>query len=299
MGTQITGGVDTHLDVHVAAALDEHGGLLRQPVSVAVAASLVAEQYPEWSHLPLVPVAVDGWDNTTLRLGDHLSVRLPTADVYAPQVAMEHRWLPVLARELPKRIPEPVAMGRPSERFPRPWSISRWIDGDTASADAIRDTAVFAADLAAFLAALYKIDARNGPRAGARNFFRGRPVEVYDTETRESLALLTDETDRTMATRIWERAIATRWQLPAVWVHGDVSPSNLLISDGRLRAVIDFGSAGVGDPACDLVGAWTFFKEDGRESFRRALALDDATWARARVGALEGARDARGRKRER
>src|SRR4051794_12450421 len=150
----------------------------REAVPAAVAASLVAEQYPQWAHLPLRPVALDGWDNTTFRLGDELSVRLPTADKYAPQVAVEHRWLPVLAPDLPLRVPEPVAMGRPSDRFPRPWSIYRWIDGTIATVDGIRDGVEFASDLARFLAALHKLDARDGPPPGVRNFFRGGPMDV-------------------------------------------------------------------------------------------------------------------------
>jgi aminoglycoside phosphotransferase (APT) family kinase protein len=177
-------------------------------------------------------------------------------------------------------------MGQPSDRFSHPWSMNRWIDGDDVSVDAVEDSVEFARDLAGFLGALHTIDARDGPRAGEQNFFRGGPVEVYDTETRKSIQSLTNDVHRAMATEVWDQAVASRWERPAVWVHGDVSPSNLLLGDGRLRAVIDFGSAGVGDPACDLIMAWTFFTDDSRETFRRALALDDATWDRARGWAL-------------
>lgn len=258
----------------------------REAVPAAVAAALIAEQYPEWAHLPLRPVALDGWDNTTFRLGDELSVRLPTADRYAPQVAVEHRWLPLFAPSLLLRVPEPVATGRPSDRFPRPWSIYRWIGGTVATVDGIRDGVEFASDLAQFLAALHKLDARDGPHPGLRNFFRGGPLGVYDTEARQLIDSLADNIDYEEATEVWERAIATSWQRPPVWVHGDVSPSNLLVVDGRLSAVIDFGSVGVGDPACDLVMAWTFFDDDGRDAARRTLALDVGTWARARGWAL-------------
>ena len=145
-------------------------------ITANVAARLVAEQFPQWADLPVVPVALDGWDNTTFRLGDELSVRLPSADAYVPQVGKEHRWLPVLARKLPLRIPEPVAIGQPSGEFPRPWSIYRWIDGEPASVDRVVDVGAFAADLGGFLAALYAIDASDGPMAGPHNFFRGGPV---------------------------------------------------------------------------------------------------------------------------
>ena len=255
-------------------------------ITAAVAAALVAEQFPEWADLAVVPVALDGWDNTTFRLGEALSVRLPSAGAYVVQVEKEQRWLPILARHLPLRIPEPVAMGQPGSGFPRPWSIYRWIDGEPASVDRVADVTAFATDLAGFLAALYTIDARNGPPAGKHSFFRGGPLDTYDAQSRESLRLLGGEIDRDAATEVWDAAVASLWDRSPVWVHGDVTASNLLVADGRLRAVIDFGCAAVGDPACDLVMAWTFFTDAGRSAFRRGLPLDDGTWARGRGWAL-------------
>jgi aminoglycoside phosphotransferase (APT) family kinase protein len=258
----------------------------KSEITRAVVTSLVAEQFPHLAGLPVVPVALDGWDNTTFRLGDELCARLPSAEHYVAQVEKEHRWLPVLAPHLPTAIPEPVALGRPGGGFPRPWSIYRWIPGEPASLSRIGSTTRFAADLAAFLTALYSIDASGGPPAGPHNFFRGGPLEIYDEQTRASIQLLADEIDAAAATVLWEAALATRWDRAPVWVHGDVAPSNLLVVEGYLRAVIDFGCAGVGDPACDLVMAWTFFRGEPRDAFRRELHLDDATWARARGWAL-------------
>jgi aminoglycoside phosphotransferase (APT) family kinase protein len=255
-------------------------------ITPAIAARLVASQFPRWADLRVVPVALDGWDNTTFRLGDDLSVRLPSADAYVAQIEKEHRWLPILAPHLPLRIPEPVAMGRPDSSFPRPWSIYRWIDGEPASVDRIADLTEFAVDLAGFLAALYAIDASDGPPPGAHNFFRGGPVDTYDAQTRESIQLLADEIDPEAATEVWEAALASTWDGTPVWVHGDVAASNLLVTEGRLRAVIDFGCAAVGDPACDLVMAWTFFAGESSEMFRSRLPLDGATWARGRGWAL-------------
>jgi aminoglycoside phosphotransferase (APT) family kinase protein len=255
-------------------------------ITPAVAARLVAAQFPQWAGLPVVPVSLDGWDNTTFRLGDELSVRLPSADAYVAQVEKEHRWLPVLARQLPLPIPEPVARGRPGGGFPRPWSIYRWIEGDHASVDRIANLAEFAADLAGFLAALYAIDASGGPPPGAHNFFRGGPVDTYDAQSRGSIQRLADEIDPKAATEVWEAALAGTWDRSPVWVHGDVGASNLLVAEGDLRAVIDFGCAAVGDPACDLVMAWTFFAGESREAFRSRLPFDDATWARGRGWAL-------------
>jgi aminoglycoside phosphotransferase (APT) family kinase protein len=251
-----------------------------------VAARLVATQFPKWADLPVVPVALDGWDNTTFRLGKDLSVRLPSHDAYVAQIEKEHQWLPVLAPQLPLEIPEPVALGEPTVEFPRPWSIYRWIEGEHATAQRVSDPETFAADIAGFLAALYAIDSSDGPLPGAHNFLRGGPINAYDGETREALRLLSDEIDADAATEVWDAAVAAGWDRAPVWVHGDVTAANLLVVEGRLRAVIDFGCAAVGDPACDLVMAWTFFSGQSTEVFRSALQFDDATWARGRGWAL-------------
>jgi aminoglycoside phosphotransferase (APT) family kinase protein len=258
----------------------------KDAITAAVAAGLVAEQFPQWADLAVVPVALDGWDNTTFRLGDALSVRLPSHERYVPQVDKEHRWLPELAPRLPLPIPEPIALGRPSQRFPRPWSIYRWIDGDVAQKDDIADLNTFARDLASFLVALYAIDGSGGPEPGAHSFGRGGPLDCYDVETRRALAILPSEIDAATASGVWEAALASAWQRPPVWIHGDVAPSNLLVMNGQLAAVIDFGCSAVGDPACDLVMAWTFFSDDSTDAFRSSLTLDDATWSRARGWAL-------------
>jgi aminoglycoside phosphotransferase (APT) family kinase protein len=247
---------------------------------------LVAAQFPQWAHLPVNPVQLDGWDNTTFRLGDDLAVRLPSAEGYVPQVDKEHRWLPVLAPQLPLPIPEPLAKGAPGGGFPRPWSVYRWLEGEHATAERVRDLGRFATDLAGFLAALYEIDPTGGPAYGRHSFSRGGPLRVFDRETREAISALNAEIDAEAATKVWETALATTWHGPSMWVHGDVTGANLLVVDGRLAAVIDFGCSAVGDPACDVAIAWTFFFGSSREAFRNQLPLDDATWARGRGWAL-------------
>jgi aminoglycoside phosphotransferase (APT) family kinase protein len=260
---------------------------MRKPdITPDVAARLVATQFPQWADLPVARVALDGWDNTTFRLGDELSVRLPSADRYVAQIEKEHRWLPVLARQLPLPIPEPVAIGEPTAEFPRPWSIYRWIDGDHATVVRIGDLPRFASELAGFLAALYAIDGKSGPGPGANNFFRGGPIATYDEESREAIRRLAADIDSAAATEVWDAAIASTWTRSPVWVHGDFVASNLLVADGHLHAVIDFGCAAVGDPACDLVMAWNYFAGQSKDVFCTALPFDGATWARARGWAL-------------
>ncbi len=215
-----------------------------------------------------------------------MSVRLPSALAYVAQVEKEHRWLSVLRPHLPLRIPVPVGLGAPGAGYPWPWSIYSWLDGEPARADRIHDLGRFAVDLAQFLVALRGIDARNGPVAGAHNFHRGGSLTVYDSETRWSISVLADEIDVAAVTEVWDAALAMSWQGPPVWVHGDVAETNLLVKVGRLNAVIDFGCAGVGDPSCDLVIAWTFLDPASRKKFRSAVALDAATWKRARGWAM-------------
>lgn len=254
------------------------------PIDAALARRLVAAQFPQWAELPIRPLP-GGWDNRSFRLGEALLLRLPSAGRYAAQVEKEQMWLPRLAPQLPLEVPTPVAAGRPGEGYPHPWSVLRWIDGETPDV-AAADLARLARDLGGFLVALRAADARDGPPAGAHSFHRGGSLSVYDAETRAAAAALSGRIDATAALTIWEQALAAAWRGPPVWIHGDVAPGNLLVRDGRLCAVIDFGCAAVGDPACDLAIAWTTFGGESRAVFQDAVGLDDATWARARGWAL-------------
>jgi aminoglycoside phosphotransferase (APT) family kinase protein len=148
----------------------------------------------------------------------------------------------------------------------------------------VQDRTRFATDVAGFLSALQAIDATSGPPAGTHSFFRGGPLTLLDAETRRAIAMLGHELDS--ATAVWEAALATTWERPPVWVHGDVTNSNLLVTDGRLSAVLDFGCSAIGDPACDLAITWTFFADEDRQAFRTALHVDEGTWARGRAWAL-------------
>jgi aminoglycoside phosphotransferase (APT) family kinase protein len=215
-----------------------------------------------------------------------LLVRLPSAERYAAQVGKEHRWLPLLAPHVPLSIPVPVARGLPGAGYPWEWSVYRWLAGVPASTAHISDLTELAVTLAGFLADLQRIDATGGPPPGRHNFFRGGPLETYDAETRQAIAAAQDQIDTERATAVWETALAATWQGRPVWVHGDVAAGNLLVKDGRLAAVIDFGSSGVGDPACDLTIAWTLLSGESRDAFRSALPLDAATWLRGRGWAL-------------
>jgi aminoglycoside phosphotransferase (APT) family kinase protein len=251
-------------------------------IGVALVSRLVSDQFPQWAALAIKPVERGGWDNRTFHLGERMIVRMPSAAAYSRQVEKEHRWLPVLAPLLPLPIPVPLAMGAPAGGYRWRWSVYQWLDGETASVERIADLTQFATALAQFLAALQGVDATSGPPPGDHNFYRGGPLAIYDGETRQALATLGREVDAAAATAAWEAAIAAAWHGQPVWLHGDVSAGNLLVKNGRLGGVIDFGCMGVGDPACDLSIAWTLFAGESRDAFCAALPLDDETWARGR-----------------
>ncbi len=248
---------------------------------------LLRAQFPRWADLPITPAEPQGWDNRTFRLGAELSVRLPSAVGYTPQIAKEQRWLPHLARHLSLPIPTPIALGRPGEGFPWAWSVYGWIPGEAASRARIADLSALATALARFLDELQAVDAADGPAPGPHSAYRGGPLAFYADEARRAIAASADVIDTRAAMRVLDAALASTWTGVPVWFHGDVAIANLLLESGRLSAVIDFGCSGVGDPACDLVIAWTLFAGPSRAAFRHALPLvDEATWARARGWAL-------------
>lgn len=259
----------------------------RMTVSTRQVRRLVDAQFPHWSGLPIEPVAKGGWDNWTFHLGTDMVVRLPSAAEYAEAVDKEHRWLRELAPHLPLPVPAPLAQGEPDADYPFTWSVYQWLDGVTAKADRIADPVRFALDLADFLAALQGVDAGEGPQPGVHNWFRGGTLRTYDAMTRRALRELNGHVDVDVAREAWADALATPWDGVDRWFHGDIAEGNLLLDgDGQLAAVIDFGTCGVGDPACDLAIAWTLMTADGRTAFRDRLAVDSATWARGRGWAL-------------
>ncbi|MEV4639557.1 aminoglycoside phosphotransferase family protein [Actinoplanes sp. NPDC049548] len=247
---------------------------------------LVADQFPQWAELPVRPVADGGWDNWTFHLGRDMSVRLPSAAEYALAVEKEHRWLPALAPRLPLPVSVPLGRGEPGAGYPFSWSVYPWLDGETASADRIADPVRFALDLAGFLAALRSVDPAGGPRPGTHNWFRGGGLRTFDRLVQDVLTEPAGRIDTDLARKVWQRALDAPWDGVRTWFHGDVAEGNLLVRDGKLAAVIDFGTCGVGDPACDLAIAWTLLTADGRQAFRERLSVDEASWARGRGWAL-------------
>ncbi|MFC9733787.1 aminoglycoside phosphotransferase family protein [Streptomyces roseolus] len=246
---------------------------------------LIAAQFPQWAALDVREVASAGTDNALFRLGDDLVVRLPKAEWATGQIEKEHRWLPRLSPSLPLATPVPVGTGVPGEGFGRPWGVYRWLDGADAWAAPVTDPAHAAEELGRFGVALRAADATGGPCS-----FRGGAVTDWEdgalpaaVEALAAAGLL----DAPTALAAWDEVLALpAWDRPPVWLHGDLLPGNLLTRDGRLTAVIDFGGLGTGDPAADLLPAWTLLTAATRPLFREASRLDAATWARGRGWAL-------------
>ena len=251
-------------------------------INVNLVQQLVSSQFPDWSDLTITEVHPNGWDNRTFRLGDKMSVRLPSAERYSLQVDKEQKWLPILSEKLPLPIPVPLAKGEPNHKYPYNWSIYEWIDGDTAASERIDDMPEFATALGGFLIALRRVNTTGGPGPGPGH--RGGDLNVYNDQTQQAIQILRSKSNLNtkLLVEVWDAAVASKWVNPPVWIHGDVSSGNILVKDGEIAAVIDFGSAAIGDPACDLSIAWTMFDKDSRDAFRIRMDLDDDTWARGR-----------------
>jgi aminoglycoside phosphotransferase (APT) family kinase protein len=245
---------------------------------------LVAEQFPHLADLPVRAVRSPGTVNAIYRLGDDLCARLPRVRGWERDLDKEWRWLPELAPRLSLPVPEPVARGRPWGAYPFSWALYRWIEGEQYADGLVDDERRAAEELARFVAELRRVAPAGAPPGGRR------PLRELDTGTRVAIAAARGVIDGDAATAAWERALqAPAWKGTPVWIHGDLLRPNLLVHGGRLRAVVDFGGAGAGDPATDVIAAWSVFGPAGRGVFRGALDVDDGTWERARGIALHQA----------
>jgi aminoglycoside phosphotransferase (APT) family kinase protein len=240
----------------------------------ALVGRLVAEQFPDWSDLPLTRVEPWGTVHAIYRLGDELVLRLPRSERWSDEEQAVARWLPVFAPVVPLAIPVPVAEGVPTERYPCHWMVCTWIDGDD-GVDAHWDPLAAARDLAGFVTALRSVDTEGG-RAG-----RDRLADRDDT-VREKVAEM-----GAAALDVWEQALASpAWDGPPVWSHADLDARNWLVRGGRIVGIVDWESFGVGDPAADVMAAWKLHSPEAVAVFREALDVDDATWTRARGWAV-------------
>jgi aminoglycoside phosphotransferase (APT) family kinase protein len=252
-------------------------------VDASTVRALLTDQFPEWADASLRRIADSGTDNAIYRLGDTMGIRLPRIHWAEAQIDKEHQWLRRLAGGLPVPIPVPLATGRPGHGYPFPWLIYPWQDGVSLDQVVLDSWNGLAVDVAEFVLALERVPTAGGPEPRRR----GTPMAQYDPAVQWGLDRVKGLIDVDLAARIWRSALdAGDWPHDPVWVHGDLLPGNLLVRDERLCGVIDWSGAGVGDPACDAMVAWSL-PPHARRTFRRAVGFDDATWTRGRGWVVE------------
>lgn len=245
---------------------------------------IIHEQFPEYDNLEIRMVKQSGHDNQSYHLGNRLSLRFPSAEEYSTQVIKEYKYCKMLQIKISIPITKPIALGIPSKYFPYHFSINQWIEGDTVTHTNV-DKNQLAVDLAHFLHDLHKCDTQEGPQPGKHNFYRGGLLSVYHDETIQAIRNCVDF-DKDKCLSIWMKGINSEYKDKPVWIHGDLEVGNILVRKSKLVAVIDFGNMAIGDPACDVVMAWTYFDQRSRKIFLNTLNLDTQTIDRARSWAL-------------
>ncbi|RCG19725.1 aminoglycoside phosphotransferase [Streptomyces diacarni] len=247
-------------------------------ITAGLVRDLLREQHPDLAELALREVA-GGWGNQMWRLGDELAVRVQRMDLTPDPQLKERRWLPVLAPRLPLPVPTPVRCGEPSARFPKHWTVMTWVHGEPLDHGAISRGAHAADTLAGFLRALHVQAPAQAPTAGDRGVHPRSCTDGFETFVQ---AVAPDDAADVRA--VWDDAVAARaWEGPPVWVHGDLHPANVLVAEGTLSGVVDFGDMCAGDPAWDLAAAWVLLPEGAAARFFEAYArADEAAIRRAR-----------------
>jgi aminoglycoside phosphotransferase (APT) family kinase protein len=257
-----------------AAEIDVTADLVRR---------LLTEQHPDLAELPLEFVA-NGWDNVIVRIGGGLVARMPRRQMAAELVVNEQRWLPEFAERLPIAIPVPVRVGTPGDAYPWNWSICPWFEGDVAADVSLVDARAQATRLGEFVGALHC----DAPPDAPHNEFRGQPLSEVRPRIAANIERLgSGGSIASVIARFDEAAEVEEWTGSPQWLHGDLHSANVLVTNGAISAVIDFGDVTSGDPSVDLAIAWMLFDVDDRAEFRRAVGdVDDATWSRATAWAL-------------
>lgn len=253
-----------------------------------IAQKLITEQFPEFKNFEITSVKTQGHDNRTYKVGHDFLIRLPTAQRYASSIEKEQIWLPQFAPYISTIIPKPIRLGKPTSYYPYPWSIYTYIKGESANNVSLQDLnlPIIAEQVAQFLKELAAINTKNGPLPGPNNFYRGGRLDFYYKQTQAALQKLSTYFDVTAYEQLWHQAVQNRWLCNPVWIHGDMSPGNIIIENKQLKAVIDFSGIAVGEPSCDLVMAWTFFDETSKQIFKENLNYENNIWENGRAWAL-------------
>lgn len=248
-----------------------------------LARRLLAEQLPSYRSLPLRRVASGGTENAVFRLGDDFALRMPLTPGAVGGLLKEIRWLPVLRPHLSLKVPEVVATGKPSDRYPFPWAVVRWLPGDDALTVELEPMGAAADALGRFVSELRTVPTAGAPAPGTEGFTRGLPLTEWDADVREALARCDGLVDVRRVTAVWDDALAApTYQGPPVWLHADLIPGNIVVRAGRVAGVLDFGGMAIGDPAYDVTPAWHLLDSSSRLTFLDVTNADQATCRRAR-----------------
>jgi aminoglycoside phosphotransferase (APT) family kinase protein len=253
-------------------------------INDAIVKKLISSQFPKFNDLPVQKVSSMGTVNAIYRLGEELCIRLPRLGWAEKSLNNEWKVLPLICKSVSLAVPEPVEKGKPNADYPLEWAIYNWIQGDIYGSSVINETEAMEA-LARFIMELREIRvSKDVPKAGRK------PLCELNEITVKAINECKVYIEYEKALKLWRELLNTKpWDNNPVWIHADLLKSNLLINNGRLSAVIDFGSAGIGDPAFDVVPAWAVLTSKTRELFRRLLGVDDNTWLRAKAYALHQA----------
>ncbi|MDJ0595896.1 MAG: aminoglycoside phosphotransferase family protein [Pleurocapsa sp. MO_226.B13] len=252
-------------------------------IDTALVFDLLAKQHPDLINLPLQLLDF-GWDNVIFRLGDRLCVRLPRRQVAAKLIEHEQTWLPQIADRLTMPIPTPYRLGKPTANYPWRWSILPWVSGVTA--DREQPNANQAKLLGSFLRSLHLPPPANAPA----NPVRGVPLKQRADIIEQRIQRLESKIDPIAKTikNIWHRALDAPIDVPAKWLHGDLHPGNILVKDGAIAGIIDWGDITSGDIATDLASIWMLFPN--RDARQQAIAeytnISEATLQRAKGWAI-------------
>lgn len=243
---------------------------------------LLSNQFPKFANLPLRLIFPQGTDNVMYQLGNDMIVRMPRIDSAANSLMKEKRWLPTLASRLPINIPNVIGVGNPDEIYPYPWIVGNFIEGKHLSNENKLDLNQAAIDLGNFVLSMQRVSTKDAPFCS-----RGKPLSTRDKDIREAIALIEDIYDIKLLTEIWEYFLQLpNWSKNPTWIHGDLHADNLLAENRKITAIVDFGMAGIGDPAVDLMVAWTLLNKEARKIFKDIVKPDQDTWERGKAWAF-------------
>lgn len=260
-----------------------HNGQIE--INIEIIKTLIEEQFPQYKNLPINEFDTTGTVNSIFKLGNNYYIRLPLTEMYKDSILTEYKILPYLSKKLTIEIPHPIHLGIPNNLYPFHWGIYNWIDGDCYDDNKITNFQEIISGLANFIKELHSVELFEGaPKAGRK------PLLDLNIMTMDALNNSKDEIDCKKAIKIWDSLLNTPvWDNKSVWIHADLLKSNVLIKDNHISGIIDFGSAGIGDPAFDIIPAWSLFSFENRTIFRDKLKVNDIIWNRACAYALHQA----------